>query len=94
MLCLSFSYVCVGDAAVGKSALSHMFHSDGTLFQKNYSLVRALTQRKETVASLMPGVILPHMSKYIAVRVENTPRNNKDTPCIFTSHSHNRRSGL
>ncbi|KAE8300527.1 Intraflagellar transport protein 27-like protein [Larimichthys crocea] len=28
----------VGDAAVGKSALSHMFHSDGTLFQKNYSL--------------------------------------------------------
>ncbi|XP_070684351.1 intraflagellar transport protein 27 homolog isoform X1 [Pempheris klunzingeri] len=28
----------VGDAAVGKSALSHMFHSDGTLFQKNYSM--------------------------------------------------------
>lgn len=35
--------VCVGDAAVGKSALSHMFYSDGTLFQKNYSMVRALT---------------------------------------------------
>lgn len=33
----------VGDAAVGKSALSHMFYSDGTLFQKNYSMVRALT---------------------------------------------------
>ncbi|XP_029913513.1 intraflagellar transport protein 27 homolog isoform X2 [Myripristis murdjan] len=28
----------VGDAAVGKSALSQMFHSDGTLFQKNYSM--------------------------------------------------------
>ncbi|AWP05211.1 putative intraflagellar transport protein 27 -like [Scophthalmus maximus] len=28
----------VGDAAVGKSALSHMFHSEGTLFQKNYSM--------------------------------------------------------
>ncbi|CAB1431901.1 unnamed protein product [Pleuronectes platessa] len=28
----------VGDAAVGKSALSHVFHSDGTLFQKNYSM--------------------------------------------------------
>ncbi|KAM7394649.1 hypothetical protein PAMP_021437 [Pampus punctatissimus] len=28
----------VGDAAVGKSALCHMFHSDGTLFQKNYSM--------------------------------------------------------
>ncbi|KAA8595334.1 hypothetical protein FQN60_012469, partial [Etheostoma spectabile] len=28
----------VGDAAVGKSALSHMFHSDRTLFQKNYSM--------------------------------------------------------
>ncbi|XP_071360418.1 intraflagellar transport protein 27 homolog [Trachinotus anak] len=28
----------VGDAAVGKSALSHVFHSDGALFQKNYSM--------------------------------------------------------
>ncbi|XP_040892468.1 intraflagellar transport protein 27 homolog [Toxotes jaculatrix] len=28
----------VGDAAVGKSALSHVFHSGGTLFQKNYSM--------------------------------------------------------
>ncbi|XP_029364445.1 intraflagellar transport protein 27 homolog isoform X2 [Echeneis naucrates] len=28
----------VGDTAVGKSALSHVFHSDGTLFQKNYSM--------------------------------------------------------
>ncbi|KAM3623994.1 uncharacterized protein V6R79_017813 [Siganus canaliculatus] len=28
----------VGDAAVGKTALSHMFHSDGALFQKNYSM--------------------------------------------------------
>ncbi|XP_028264655.1 intraflagellar transport protein 27 homolog [Parambassis ranga] len=28
----------VGDAAVGKSALCHTFYSDGTLFQKNYSM--------------------------------------------------------
>ncbi|XP_061685290.1 intraflagellar transport protein 27 homolog isoform X5 [Syngnathoides biaculeatus] len=28
----------VGDPAVGKSALSQMFHSDGALFQKNYSM--------------------------------------------------------
>nr|XP_046229329.1 intraflagellar transport protein 27 homolog isoform X2 [Scatophagus argus] len=28
----------VGDAAVGKTALCHMFHSDGTLFQKTYSM--------------------------------------------------------
>ncbi|XP_077574766.1 intraflagellar transport protein 27 homolog [Stigmatopora nigra] len=28
----------IGDPAVGKSALSQMFHSDGTLFQKNYSM--------------------------------------------------------
>ncbi|XP_029006191.1 intraflagellar transport protein 27 homolog isoform X2 [Betta splendens] len=28
----------VGDAAVGKSSLSRMFHGDGTLFQKNYSM--------------------------------------------------------
>ncbi|XP_012704996.1 intraflagellar transport protein 27 homolog [Fundulus heteroclitus] len=28
----------VGDAAVGKSSLSHIFYSDGSLFQKNYSL--------------------------------------------------------
>lgn len=34
--------VCVGDAAVGKTALSHLFNSDGSLFQKNYSMVRGL----------------------------------------------------
>lgn len=28
----------VGDAAVGKTCLSHIFCSDGSLFQKNYSL--------------------------------------------------------
>uniref|UniRef100_A0A1A8FAA3 Intraflagellar transport 27 homolog n=1 Tax=Nothobranchius korthausae TaxID=1143690 RepID=A0A1A8FAA3_9TELE len=28
----------VGDAAVGKSSLSHIFHSDGSLFQKNYNM--------------------------------------------------------
>lgn len=51
-LCL---LVCLGDAAVGKSALSHMFHSDGTLFQKNYSMVRALTRR---VAGFIPAETL------------------------------------
>ncbi|CDQ99131.1 unnamed protein product [Oncorhynchus mykiss] len=30
----------VGDPAVGKSALSQMFRSDGAHFQKNYSMVR------------------------------------------------------
>ncbi|XP_030001280.1 LOW QUALITY PROTEIN: intraflagellar transport protein 27 homolog [Sphaeramia orbicularis] len=28
----------VGDSAVGKTTLSHMFNSDGSLFQKNYSM--------------------------------------------------------
>ncbi|XP_014852773.1 PREDICTED: intraflagellar transport protein 27 homolog isoform X1 [Poecilia mexicana] len=28
----------LGDAAVGKSCLSHIFYNDGSLFQKNYSL--------------------------------------------------------
>ncbi|XP_032417821.1 intraflagellar transport protein 27 homolog isoform X1 [Xiphophorus hellerii] len=28
----------LGDAAVGKSSLSHIFYNDGSLFQKNYSL--------------------------------------------------------
>ncbi|XP_061587520.1 intraflagellar transport protein 27 homolog [Cololabis saira] len=28
----------VGDAAVGKSSLSHVFYSDGSLFRKNYSM--------------------------------------------------------
>ncbi|XP_030638579.1 intraflagellar transport protein 27 homolog [Chanos chanos] len=30
--------ILVGDAAVGKSSLSQMFRSDGTHFQKNYSM--------------------------------------------------------
>lgn len=30
--------VHLGDAAVGKSVLSHILHSDGTMFQKNYSM--------------------------------------------------------
>ncbi|XP_063736950.1 intraflagellar transport protein 27 homolog isoform X4 [Eleginops maclovinus] len=38
MVKLRAKCLLVGDAAVGKSALSHMFHSDGTLFQKNYSM--------------------------------------------------------
>ena len=32
--------LCAGDAAVGKSALSQMFSSDGAHFHKNYSMVR------------------------------------------------------
>uniref|UniRef100_A0A3Q3WYQ2 Uncharacterized protein n=1 Tax=Mola mola TaxID=94237 RepID=A0A3Q3WYQ2_MOLML len=35
----------LGDAAVGKTALSHMFHNDGTLFQKNYSMVSTFRQK-------------------------------------------------
>ncbi|XP_065811569.1 intraflagellar transport protein 27 homolog isoform X1 [Labrus bergylta] len=38
MVKLRAKCLLIGDAAVGKSALSHMFHSDGTLFQKNYSM--------------------------------------------------------
>ncbi|XP_034043905.1 intraflagellar transport protein 27 homolog isoform X1 [Thalassophryne amazonica] len=32
----------VGDAAVGKSTLCHMFHSDGSLFQNNYSMTTGI----------------------------------------------------
>ncbi|XP_034388925.1 intraflagellar transport protein 27 homolog [Cyclopterus lumpus] len=45
----------VGDAAVGKSALSHMFHSDGTLFQKNYSMTAG-------VELLVKCVLIPESS--------------------------------
>ncbi|KAM3865393.1 intraflagellar transport protein 27 homolog [Diretmus argenteus] len=39
----------VGDAAVGKSALSHMFHSNGTLFQKNYSMTTGVELQMKCV---------------------------------------------
>uniref|UniRef100_A0A3B4B8C7 Uncharacterized protein n=1 Tax=Periophthalmus magnuspinnatus TaxID=409849 RepID=A0A3B4B8C7_9GOBI len=31
----------LGDAAVGKSSLCHMFHSEGVQFQRSYTMVRA-----------------------------------------------------
>uniref|UniRef100_A0A3Q3WII4 Uncharacterized protein n=1 Tax=Mola mola TaxID=94237 RepID=A0A3Q3WII4_MOLML len=45
----------LGDAAVGKTALSHMFHNDGTLFQKNYSMTAG-------VELLMKCVNIPETS--------------------------------
>ena len=30
----------IGDASVGKSAITQVFHSDGSHFPKNYSMVR------------------------------------------------------
>ncbi|XP_036399474.1 intraflagellar transport protein 27 homolog [Megalops cyprinoides] len=38
MVKLRAKCILVGDAAVGKSALSQMFRSDGAHFQKNYSM--------------------------------------------------------
>ncbi|XP_015215065.2 intraflagellar transport protein 27 homolog isoform X2 [Lepisosteus oculatus] len=38
MVKLRAKCILVGDAAVGKSALSQMFRSDGSHFQKNYSM--------------------------------------------------------
>uniref|UniRef100_UPI0037E9C33D intraflagellar transport protein 27 homolog n=1 Tax=Semicossyphus pulcher TaxID=241346 RepID=UPI0037E9C33D len=55
-------FVCVGDAAVGKSALSHMFHSDGTLFQKNYSMTTG-------VELLMKCVNIPETSDSVELYI-------------------------
>ncbi|XP_075939087.1 intraflagellar transport protein 27 homolog [Anarhichas minor] len=52
----------VGDAAVGKSALSHMFHSDGTLFQKNYSMTAG-------VELLMKCVQIPETSDSVELYI-------------------------
>lgn len=38
MVKLRTKCLLVGDAAVGKSALGHMFQSEGSLFQRNYSM--------------------------------------------------------
>lgn len=38
MVKLRTKCLLVGDVAVGKSALSHMFQSEGSLFQRNYSM--------------------------------------------------------
>ncbi|KAG7239536.1 hypothetical protein INR49_028819 [Caranx melampygus] len=52
----------VGDAAVGKSALSHMFHSDGTLFQKTYSMTTG-------VELLMKCVNIPETSDSVELYI-------------------------
>ncbi|TWW59014.1 intraflagellar transport protein 27 homolog isoform X1 [Takifugu flavidus] len=39
----------VGDAAVGKSSLTQMFHSDGMLFQKNYSMTTGVELQMKCV---------------------------------------------
>ncbi|XP_071766747.1 intraflagellar transport protein 27 homolog [Centroberyx gerrardi] len=52
----------VGDAAVGKSALSQMFHSDGTLFQKNYSMTTG-------VELLMKCVNIPETSDSVELYI-------------------------
>ncbi|KAM9769408.1 intraflagellar transport protein 27 homolog isoform 2-T2 [Menidia menidia] len=44
-----------GDAAVGKSSLSHVFYRDGNLFQKNYSMTTG-------VELLMKSVTIPESS--------------------------------
>ncbi|KAL6111192.1 ift27 [Pungitius sinensis] len=56
----------VGDAAVGKSALSHMFHSDGTLFQKNYSMTAG-------VELLMKCVHIPETSDSVELHIIDSP---------------------
>ncbi|XP_077936027.1 intraflagellar transport protein 27 homolog isoform X2 [Gasterosteus aculeatus] len=56
----------VGDAAVGKSALSHMFHSDGTLFQKNYSMTAG-------VELLMKCVHIPETSDSVELYIIDSP---------------------
>ncbi|XP_031696594.1 intraflagellar transport protein 27 homolog [Anarrhichthys ocellatus] len=52
----------VGDASVGKSALSHMFHSDGTLFPKNYSMTAG-------VELLMKCVQIPETSDSVELYI-------------------------
>lgn len=44
----------VGDAAVGKSALTQMFHSDSAHYPKNYVMVRSHHKTQHT--SNPPGI--------------------------------------
>ncbi|XP_008314746.1 intraflagellar transport protein 27 homolog isoform X3 [Cynoglossus semilaevis] len=52
----------VGDAAVGKTALSHLFNSDGSLFQKNYSMTTG-------VELLMKCVNIPDTSDSVELYI-------------------------
>nr|XP_057921962.1 intraflagellar transport protein 27 homolog isoform X2 [Doryrhamphus excisus] len=52
----------VGDPAVGKSALSQMFHSDGTVFQKNYSMTTG-------VELLIKGVNIPESNDSVELYI-------------------------
>ncbi|XP_015215066.2 intraflagellar transport protein 27 homolog isoform X3 [Lepisosteus oculatus] len=49
MVKLRAKCILVGDAAVGKSALSQMFRSDGSHFQKNYSMTAGVEVLTRTV---------------------------------------------
>ncbi|XP_055069604.1 intraflagellar transport protein 27 homolog [Misgurnus anguillicaudatus] len=42
--------VVVGDAAVGKTSLCHMFRSDGAVFQKNYSMTVGVELMEKSVS--------------------------------------------
>ncbi|XP_029949970.1 intraflagellar transport protein 27 homolog [Salarias fasciatus] len=55
----------LGDAAVGKSALSHIFYSDGTLFQKNYSMTTG-------VELLMKCVNIPETTDSVELYIIDT----------------------
>lgn len=39
-------YYRIGDPCVGKTALTQAFHSDGTHFPKNYTMVSSVVQYK------------------------------------------------
>ncbi|XP_017261899.1 intraflagellar transport protein 27 homolog isoform X2 [Kryptolebias marmoratus] len=59
-----------GDAAVGKSSLSHIFYSDGSLFQKNYSMTTG-------VELLVKSVSIPETNDTVELYILDTP--GKDT---------------
>ncbi|XP_056607260.1 intraflagellar transport protein 27 homolog [Triplophysa dalaica] len=42
--------VVVGDAAVGKSSICHMFRSDGAVFQKNYNMTAGVELLEKSVS--------------------------------------------
>ncbi|XP_076027847.1 intraflagellar transport protein 27 homolog [Genypterus blacodes] len=65
MVKLRAKCLLVGDAAVGKSALSHVFHTDGTLFQKNYSMTAG-------VELLMKSVNVPETSDSVELYITDS----------------------
>lgn len=65
--------VFTGDAAVGKSALSQMLRSDGSHFQKIYSMVRQHTQTQSTV-NITSVVIKSHTTVLVSRLVVSVDR--------------------